>query len=269
VDDRPAKPPARTAPRRIRLGEQDLAVLWFLAEHRFALPDHVASLLGVTVEAAKVRLAKLVSAGYVTRAPLFRKQPPMHLIAGAGLAVIGSRLPAPQIDVHSYVHDVGVAWLWLAARHGTFGPLLEITGERRLRSHDAARDPGTEPLAVKLGGVGPRGAERLHYPDLLLKTADGRRIALELELSSKGRVRLEKILAGYGSDPRIDGVVYLVQTAVVARSVQAAARRLGTASLVHIQRARPTVTSPAAIGAHDAVRTVPSRRGRPGPDTAR
>jgi len=269
VDDRPAEPQARAARRRIRLGEQDIELLWFLAEHRMALPDHVAALLGTTVQTAKVRLAKLASAGYVTRAPLFRKQPPMHLIAGAGLAVIGSRLPTPQIDVHSYVHDVGVAWLWLAARHGAFGPLLEVTGERRLRSHDAGRDPGTEPLAVTLGGVGPRGAERLHYPDLLLKTADGRRIALELELSSKGRVRLEKILAGYASDPRIDGVVYLVQTAAVGRSVQAAARRLGLAPLVHIQRVRCTVTSPAAVQAHDAARAVPSRRGRTGPETAR
>jgi len=269
VDDRPAKPPARSARRQVRLGEQDIELLWFLAEHRMVLPDHAASLLGTTVQTAKVRLAKLVSAGYVTRAPLFRKQPPMHLIAGAGLAVIGSRLPTPQIDVHSYVHDVGVAWLWLAARQGTFGPLLEIIGERRLRSHDAARDPGTEPLAVKLGGAGPRGGERLHYPDLLLRTDGGPRIALELELSSKGRVRLEKILAGYASDPRIDGVVYLVQTAAVARSVQAAARRLGIAPLVRIQRVRSTVTSPAAVRAHDAARAVPSRRGRTGPETAR
>jgi hypothetical protein len=262
VDDRPAKPEARTTRRRIRLGEQDIELLWFLAEHRMALPDQAASLLGTTIQTAKVRLAKLVRAGYVTRAPLFRKQPPMHLIAGAGLAAIGSRLPTPQIDVHSYVHDVGVAWLWLAARHGTFGSLLEITGERRLRSHDAARDPGTEPLAVKLGGVGPRGGERLHYPDLLLRTAGGRRVALELELSSKGRVRLEKILAGYASDPRIDGVIYLVESATVARSVQTAARRVGIASRIHIQRVRSTVSSPAAAAALGAERSAPGRRAR-------
>jgi hypothetical protein len=196
-------------PRRIALTGSDLELLWFLAEHRMALPDHAAAVLDTTVEAARTRLTKLVKAGYVRSEPLFRAQPPMHLITRRGLEAVGSTLPAPRIDVRSYEHDVGVAWLWLAARRGTFGPWREILGERRLRSHDASRDAGAEPLAVRLGGVGPRGRERLHYPDLLLRTADGRRVALELELSPKGRVRLETILAGYGGDPRIDGVVYL------------------------------------------------------------
>jgi hypothetical protein len=226
-----------------------------------ALPDHAAALLGTSVEAAKARLAKLASAGYVRSEPLFYKQPAMHLIAREGLKVLGSTLPTPRRDVHTYVHDVGVAWLWIAARRGTFGPLREVVGERRMRSHDGARDPGSEPFGVKLGGVGPRGRESLHYPDLLLRTDDDRQIALELELSSKGRVRLERILAGYAADPRIDGVVYLVQNATVARSVQAAARRLGIASLVHIQRVRSTVSNPAANPEIGVQRPVLGRRG--------
>lgn len=259
----------KSAPRRIRLSAQDLELLWFLAEHRMALPDHAAALLGITVETAKARLAKLVSAGYVRSEPLFHKQPAMHLIARDGLKVLGSALPTPRRDVHTYEHDVGVAWLWIAARCGTFGPLQEVVGERRMRSHDGARDGGVETFAVKLGGVGPRGRKALHYPDLLLHTADGRRVALELELSSKGRVRLERILSGYAADPRVDGVVYLVQNATVARSIQAAARRLGIASLVHIQRVRSTVSNPAAalaVGAERSApgvdRPVPGRRGR-------
>ncbi len=237
-------------------------MLWFLAEHRMVLPEHAASLLGASAEAARARLTRLVGAGYVRSEPLFRNQPAMHLITRHGLAVIGSALPTPRIDVRSYEHDAGVAWLWVAARKGTFGPLREIVGERRMRSHDGAREPGSEPLAVKLGGVGPRGRERLHYPDLLLRTADGRRVALELELSSKGRARLERILSGYAADPRIDGVVYLVQTASVARSLHSAARRLGISSLVHVQRVRSTVSSPAAAAGRLAERPAP---GRPAP----
>ena len=151
----------------------------------------------------------------------------MHLIAPDGLRVLGSRLPAPRRDVHAYVHDVGVAWLWLAARRGTFGPLQEIVGERR---HALARRRRATRLApsrsaVKLGGVGPRGASALHYPDLLLRTADGRRVALELELSSEGpRGGSSAILAGYAADPRIDGVVYLVESAAVARIGRGARR---------------------------------------------
>jgi hypothetical protein len=259
--ERPPNSGART-PRRVRLSEKDLELLWFLAEHRMALPEHVAALLGTTERTAKARLGKLANAGYVRSEALFHKQPAMQLITRHGLRVLGSRLPEPERDVHAYQHDAGVAWLWIAARRGTFGPVREIVGERRMRSHDAARDADSEPHAVKLGGVGPRGRERLHYPDLLLLTADGRRIALELELSSKGRVRLERIMAGYGADPRIDGVVYLVPSASVARSVQAAARRTGISSLVHIQRVRSTVSSPAASAALGAQRAVLGRSGR-------
>ena len=231
-----------------------------------ALPDHVAALLGTSESAARARLSRLAKAGYIQSARLFYNQPAMHLIASDGLNVLGSTLPEPQLDVHSYQHDAGVAWLWIAARGGTFGPLREVIGERRMRSQDGRRDrdahPPSEPLGVKLGGVGPRGGEALHYPDLLLRTVDGRRVALELELSSKGRVRLERILAGYAADGRIDGVVYLVESSAVARSVQAAARRLGISSLVHIQRVRSKVSSPTASLALGAERTVPGRSGR-------
>lgn len=252
----------------MRLGEKDLELLWFLAEHRMALPGHVAALLETSEGAARSRLARLVDAKYVRKEPLFYKRPAMHLIAPAGLAVIGSALPAPRHDVHTYEHDVGVAWLWIAARHGTFGPLREIVGERRMRSHDGARDRDSDPLAVTLGGVGSRGRESLHYPDLLLRTADGRRVALELELSSKGRGRLDKIMAGYAADPRLDAVVYLVPTASLARSVKAAARRAGISELVHIQRVRSTVHSPAAAPARVRERTAPGHGDR-GSEAAR
>ncbi len=243
-----------------RLTERDAELLSFLAEHRLVLATHVAVLLGTSSAAASARLAKLANAGYVTRHPAFPGEPRWYRITRTGLATIGSPLPPPRGDLRSYEHDVGIAWLWLAARGGTFGPLREIVGERRLRSLDGARDRETEPLAVRLGGFGAAGRERLHYPDLVLRTADGRRIALELELTRKGRARLETILAGYGSDPRFAGVVYLVQSGAVARSVTAAARRVGISALVHVQRVRSTVTNPAAAVALTAERTA-TRRG--------
>jgi hypothetical protein len=253
----------RAPPRKIQLTDPDLELLGFLAEHRLALPEHAATLLDRSVDTARTRLTRLVGAGYMRSESVFQSQPAMYLITRAGLKMIGRAFEAPRLDMRCYAHDVGVAWLWLAARAGTFGPLSEIIGERRLRSHDAAREPADEPLGVRLGGAGPRGQERLHYPDLLLRTADGRRVALELELSPKWRPRLETILAGYGADPRIDGVVYLLAGHSVARSVQAAARRLGIGSLVHLQRVRLTAANPAATRGRVRARTAPAHAGRP------
>ena len=249
-----------------RLTDRDLELLAFLAEHRLALPAHVAVLLGTSAAAATARVNKLAKAGLLRRdhGPGRSCQ-----ITRRGLAMIGSSLPTPRGDVRAYEHDVGIAWLWLAARSGTFGPLEQVLGERRLRSHDGSRDPGSEPLGVRLGGFGPHGRERLHYPDLILRTGDGLRIALELELTPKSRTRLETILSGYGADPRFDGVVYLVDRPAVARSVQAAARRLGISDLVHIQRVRSSVSRTAPAAALSAERPATRRRTARGPEVVR
>jgi hypothetical protein len=243
-----------------RLTERDGELLSFIAEHRLALPTHVAVLLGTSTAASTTRLNKLVDAGYMRRHTAFPGEPRSYQITANGLAVIASSLPTPRVDLRAYEHDVGVAWLWLAARGGAFGAVQEIVGERRLRSTDGRREPDAEPLGVRLGGFGAHGRERLHYPDLVLRTADGRRLALELELTPKSRARLETILAGYGADPRFEGVVYLVERSTVARSVQTAARRLRIAPLVHVQRVRSTVSRDAATAGHAAERKATSRR---------
>jgi hypothetical protein len=252
-----------------RLTDPDLDLLRFLAEHRLALPAHVGALLDTSAAAATARLNKLANAGLLRRQPAFPGEPCSYQITRNGLAVIGNSMAAPRVDLRTYEHDVGVAWLWLAARGGTFGPLEEIIGERRLRSLDGSREQGAEPLAVRLGGFGPHGRERLHYPDLVLRTADGRRVALELELTPKSRTRLETILAGYGADPRFAGVVYLVERPAVARSVQAAARRIGITPLVHIRRVRSTVSTNARAPAASAERSATSRRGARAQEAAR
>jgi DNA-binding MarR family transcriptional regulator len=243
-----------------RLTDRDAELLEFLAEHRLALSTHVAVLLGTSTPAATARLNRLAEAGLLKRQLLLPGEPRSYQITKNGLAVVRSSLPTPRGDVRAYEHDVGVAWLWLAARGGTFGPLEQILAERRLRSYDGSRESGAEPLGVRLGGFGPHGREKLHYPDLILRTADGRRVALELELTPKSRTRLETILAGYGADPRFDGVVYLVDRPGVARAVQATTRRLGISDLVHIQRVRSTVSRKAPVAALAAERSATRRR---------
>ena len=253
-----------------RLTDHDLELLAFLAEHRLALPAHVAALLRTSAAAATTRLNKLADTGLLKREAPFPGEPPSYQITRTGLAYIGSHLPTPRVDVRAYEHDIGLAWLWLAARGGTFGAVQEITGERRLRSDDGARDhPDAEPVGVRLGGFGPHGRERLHYPDLVLRTADRRRVALELELTPKSRTRLETILAGYGADPRFDGVVYLVQSATVARGVHAAARRVGIPERVHLQRVRMTVSRTASAAARAAERTPPTGQRKRPPEAVR
>ncbi len=221
-----------------RVTQRDLELLGFIAEHRLVLPAHAAALLGVSADAANGRLRALASAGYVRQETIFHRQASCCQITRKGLATIGSGYRQPRIDLRCYRHDVGVAWLWLAARGGAFGPLRELISERRLRSLDAGAERSGEPAGVRLGGVGPAGKPRLHYPDLMLVLKGGQQVAVELELTAKGRARREKILLGYAVDSRIDAVLYLVDRPVIARAVQASARQIGISDLVHVQAVR-------------------------------
>jgi hypothetical protein len=234
----------------MRITDRDRATLEFVSEHRLVLAGHIQALLAVSAGVAYARLRALTVAGLLVSDRIFHERPGCYRITGKGLGLVGSDLPRPTIDLRCYDHDVGVAWLWLAARHGAFGDLRQVLSERRLRSHDAGHDGRANPLGVRLGGLGPGGAERLHYPDLMLTDTGGRRIALELELSGKGKTRLEGILAGYGADARVDAVVYLTDDLKVAHKVRGAGRKLGISSLVHVQR-----VSFGAVGRPPAGRT--------------
>ncbi|MDQ6805073.1 MAG: hypothetical protein M3065_08905, partial [Actinomycetota bacterium] len=266
--------------------ERDHRILAFVAEHRIVLAGHVQALLGVGETVAYRRLAALTARDLLAHDRVLHGQPGWYQITRSGLGMIGSGLPPPRIDLRCYRHDIGVAWVWLAASRGVFGRLERTVSEREMRSRDAARaaadrraratgarevDLGDEhrsPFGVHLGGVGPRGQVRLHYPDLLLVGPAGERVAVELELSAKGGRRLETILAGYGADPSIAAVLYLVERPAIAREVRAAAARLGISDLVHVRplawgaEADPSATARARASGRGVGRAAAAGRGR-------
>jgi hypothetical protein len=211
-------------------------MLEFAAEHRLILAAHAAALDGVSDAAASRRLRTLTRHGYL-RYKRELRGPGCYLIDRRGLKAIGSDLPRPRdLDLATYRHDVGLAWLWLAAHAGAFGALDEVISERRMRSHDGRRQPWAEPLGVRLGGVGPWGGERRHYPDLLLVTSSGQRVAVELELTAKPRRRREEILGGYAIEARVDAVLYLVESKRLARAITDSAKAVGIAQMVDVRQ---------------------------------
>ena len=235
------------------LRDRDLEVLRFAADQRLFLGAHVRSLLGCSSGMALASLRRLVGHGLVERHRVFHGEPSAYTASRAGLRMVGSSLAPAQLDLSAYAHDIGVVWAELAARRGTIGPMAAVISERRMRSEDSVlhadplRDRGRR-LAVRLGGVGPAGRARLHYPDLMLVTPEGRMIAVEVELSAKGRRRRDGILLGYAGANHIDAVLYLVERPAVARAVEASARRNGIEGLVHVQRFRWVGRVPGTAG---------------------
>ena len=241
-------------PRPDWVPDANRELLAFAAEHQTVHADQVAVLLGTTVRTASDRLRRLAAAKWMATAQYGgHRRPGTYRITRSGLDAIGrSAQRPPRGDSRSPLHDLGLGWLWLAARAGSFGPLRQIVSERAMRSHDGTDDGRRSPFGVRL----PAGRDGLHYPDLVLDTAGGKRIALELELTGKDRPRREKILAGYAADPRIDAVVYLVEVdrPWIARGIQASARRLGISDLIHVRPVRwgdgkgPAQASARAVG---------------------
>ena len=220
---------------QIRLTDRDRLLLGFAARHRVVLAAQLQVLLGATAPAVATRLRALRRAGYIGSQKPFDREAACYWVTRRGLAAIESHLPTPRPELGSYRHDLGLAWLWLAAQQGAFGPVRQIVSEREMRSRDGTSGRRADPFGVRLGGVGPGGRQRLHYPDLLLVGPGGRRVALELELTAKGRARRERILAGYAADGRIDSVLYLVDGPGTGRTIQASASRLGITALIHVQ----------------------------------
>jgi hypothetical protein len=269
------------------LDERDRELLLFLAEHRVALETQVQMLLGVSAETAERRLRVLAAQGLLARERIFCGEPACCHIRSRGLAAVGSGLPTPRPKLAYYEHDIGLAWIWLAAKRGSLGPLREIISERRMRSEDGRQRGGplvsgdaaeylADPRArgdlehdgAPFGvATGRGGRDRLHYPDLLLVTRAEKRVAVELELSSKGHSRLDGILLGYAADGRVDGVLYLVADDPAGRriggGVRDAARRLGIGELVAVGRLRVPDSSWKSVGGGFARARDVSRRRAP------
>ncbi len=233
---------------QLQITARDRQILAFAAEHRFVLAAQLALLLGIAERAAAERMRALGDEGYLFAKKTFRDEPPFHQVTTAGLRAIGSDLRRPRlVNPATYRHDAGLGWLTVAAARGMFGPLREIVGERRMRSEDlrhdgpAAGHPSDEPApahGVRIGGEGRHGRPRLHYPDLVLVTDTGHRVAIELELSGKGRQRRERILGAYGSDRTVDAVLYLVDHPLRRQAIERSVRRLGLSDLVRVQPVR-------------------------------
>ncbi|MGH2916889.1 MAG: hypothetical protein ACRDMX_18080 [Solirubrobacteraceae bacterium] len=240
-------------PKAVRLTERDLTLLRFIAEHPFVTAAQAAAAIASTRRTAAARLSVLSDAGFLRRLDSPTCGTDCHKITRSGLRICDCDLGVPRTSrLASHRHDHALAWLMLSAQRGAMGPLREIVGERRMRSEDERAEDGHVRHAVRRGGYGPSGRALVHYPDLIVTTAGGRRVAFELELSIKNTRLREQILAAYAADRRIDAVIYLTDSPSVRRAILRSAGRVGALHLVRVapvdvgRRPAPGMSTPAA-----------------------
>lgn len=132
----------------------------------------------MSIQSAKKRLYELKNVEYLVYEKIFHEKPGIYRVSPKGIAVTNDDLPPIKIRLGSYEHDSQLVDLAIILEQKT-GAVWRT--DRQIR-HD-----------LGLKGVGVKG----HSPDGILEFSSGERTAVELELSSKGNRRIEKILKEY------------------------------------------------------------------------
>lgn len=204
-----------------RITERDLALVRWIGRFRFAEARQVATRFCMDERNAYRRLRGLVAAGLLEHRRIFYAEPGAYFATKAGLSAADVVLPPPRIDIRTYEHDRRAAELAVSLER-EFGERAIVT-ERELRSVDGSR-PEQPRYAIR------RGAERtrrgLHFPDLAVESTGARPLAVEVELTGKGRARLASIVRGYVAARHLSGVRYYASRKAIGgvTSAVAAAR---------------------------------------------
>jgi len=190
----------------IRCTERDLALLrWVGDQYAVSLPQ-LARLMGRSEHAARWLRARWHRAGLVEGHALLVGRPVFVWLTreGSRVAAVDYKPWVPNAGMVAHIEAVNETRLWVAERR----PGAAWTCERALTSQGT---PGSL-------------RSRSHRPDAVLQVDDGRRIAIEVELTLKSRARLEQIVARLLAE--FDAAWYFA-AADVGRALEPLAQRSG------------------------------------------
>lgn len=222
----------------------DRQILAFIGAHRFVLEEQIEVFVTLDPGAVEERLSGLEDQRLVRRERLDARQMAFVRITSSGLQSIGSRLPAPGLDVVDYRHAVLTVWLWVLGWREKFGRAQRVLSVREMQSLDrAAQMRGESVSGFELSVSGGRV-----YPDVAMAFAWGKG-SLHLVTWPHQRIDLDALFIGYRERPDVaDAVMMLVDDPAVGHKVKAAADRQGLSEKVRIQWADGRGTARPRVG---------------------
>ena len=224
----PGSPPAGAG----RLDDGQLEILRFLVRHGMASTPQLAWRFSTTPAGARRRLRPLEDARLVTSDRVIVGFPALVRATPRGARLSGCDLPPASLELGRIRHSL--ALVDLCAELVDAHPASSWTTERELR-----RD------RMRAARNGPRPDRQRRVPDGLLRTPDGRRVAVELDLTPKRSSRLQLLAGAYAVDPDVDVVWwYLPSHTAAARMAELVADRgLGELIEPRVRRLTPPVRS--------------------------
>jgi hypothetical protein len=185
--------------------ERDLEILGWIGRLGAAGAEHVMERFGIARSLAYRRLGHLVQEELIAPWCVLHRQPALYVATRKGLRSCGlERLGTCRIGPGRFMHAREVAATAVALERGFRGRTVLSEREIRLRE----RDEGRALASAKLAEL-PSGRAFLHRPDLAAVAADGRVLAVEVELWVKAPRRLQAICRGWARARHIEAVYYL------------------------------------------------------------
>jgi len=153
--------------------DRDMEILRLVYRFKFCLGRHIKTLVEFTgARASDRRLKALVEAGYLARRKYLYGVPYLYTVAHKGRILIGANKRENKIRLEQITHDIYVLDSVIFFKEKYSLKLSDIESERELH--------------IK-GGFGARR----HQPDFVF-TYEGKRNAVEVELTPKAKANLEK-----------------------------------------------------------------------------
>jgi hypothetical protein len=202
-----------------------------LARFGYLRAEQVMRMFGMSRIVAYRRLKALARLGFVRRVEVPGVNWGVYMVTERGLAEADAAFARARIRPATLMHHLTVAEVAIALTAATGG--VWVT-ERELRREAGQRF-----------GVGYLG----HVPDGVLVLPDGRKVAVELENTSKTPRRLQKILRDYLRRTDYAEVWFVCRTTRQADKVRQAARGM---DFVRVMRLEEDVLRPAGGGGDGA-----------------
>jgi DNA-binding PadR family transcriptional regulator len=162
----------------MRVTERDIEMVRFINEFGFCDMSQIEKRFSISRPYGYEIMQRLVKQKFVKHERVFHGKPGIYTVTHKG-AQYTDLPPLDKLYVGQYDHQLSIVNVYLQLRQQY--PDAEWISERQLK-HDKFRD-----------GVGKKG----HVSDGILQWVCGKRVAIEVELTRKGKNRLEKILKSY------------------------------------------------------------------------
>jgi hypothetical protein len=203
-------------------------LLAFVARHGMVSSDQLARRFSTPPGEMRRRIDGLHQAGLLEVDDVLVALPALVRATREGARQAGVDLPPASLDLSRIHHSLALVDLSedLLAEHAgsQWTTERELRRDRMRQAHQAGR---WEP--------------QRRVPDGLLRLPDGRRVAVELDLTPKRTARLDLLAGAYAVDPELDAVWWFLPSAQAAARMRAVVRER---DLGHLIEPRARISKP-------------------------